>query len=457
MRFFRCLVWLFAFFLHFSPCLGESEEIVVRLSTKHQLLPVYLSPILEEGSELPSSYLSQLFSVLHFDFSRNGTTKVVDRLKELDQVLKGPKPFLGISEWAKKGIFYVVRPEISGRTLMAKVLSVNSETLQESPSFQLTGEIARDRQFVHKLHDAVHASLFGQEGVASTHILYTVRTRPNPDNSETWVSEVFECDYDGANVRQVTREGSYCVTPVYVPPKSGYRVGSFFYVSYRSGQPKIFIASLKDGTGRRFSYLRGNQLMPAITQRRDRVAFISDVAGTTDLFLQPFSPEAGALGKARQIFSTQRATQASPSFSPDGSQVVFVSDKDGGPRIYIMSILSAGKSTKVGKPELITRKCRENTSPCWSPDGTKIAYSAKIDGERQIWIYDVVAKEERQLTTGTGTKENPTWAPDSLHLVFNSASSNSSELYLVNLNQPEAVKISAGKGEKRFPFWEIRN
>lgn len=106
------------------------------------------------------------------------------------------------------------------------------------------------------------------------------------------------------------------------------------------------------------------------------------------------------------------------------------------------------------KPQIISKKTRENTCPAWSPDGKKIAYSAISSGVRQIFIYDIERGTETQLTDGYGHKENPTWAPNSLHLMFNSTTPDSSELFMINLNQKKGVKVTRGSGEKRFPAWE---
>lgn len=86
----------------------------------------------------------------------------------------------------------------------------------------------------------------------------------------------------------------------------------------------------------------------------------------------------------------------------------------------------------------------------------KLAYAAKTDGVRQIWIYDFESGEEKQLTTGPETKENPAWAPDSIHLIYNTETDGSSELYLINLLQPDPAQISKGPGQKRFASWETR-
>jgi TolB protein len=268
---------------------------------------------------------------------------------------------------------------------------------------------------------------------------------------------VWESDYDGENVRPLTSNSGYSVTPLYVPPKSGFATGSFFFVSYKTGQPKIYYQSLNDSaSARRLTLLRGNQLMPAISRQRNKMAFISDVTGNPDLFVQDFSPEAGAIGKPYQIFSAHLSTQGSPTFSPDGKQIAFVSNKDGSPRIYSIEVPAPGTSLNQIKPTLITKRNRESTAPAWSPDGTKLAYCSITQGVRQIWVYDFITREEKQVTQGQGNKENPSWAPNSLHLVFNSSDAGACEVYMINLNQPDAVRITTGAGEKRFPNWEPR-
>ena len=167
--------------------------------------------------------------------------------------------------------------------------------------------------------------------------------------------------------------------------------------------------------------------------------------------MQPLDRKTQPLGKARQIYSSPHATQASPAFSPDEKKIAFVSDKDGPPRIYVLDLPNS-KDTNRPKPQLITLKNRENTSPAWSPDGKKIAYSAKIDNVRQIWIYDFATQEEKQLTTGPENKENAAWAPDSLHLIYNTESATGSDLYFIHLLQPEPIQIAKG----RFASWETR-
>lgn len=437
----RFLSFLFLL-LGVVPLMTSYEEMVVHLGTEVELLPIYISAPEANESGLSEKYLLQLAEILRFDFLYNGMTTVVN-----EKIKKNQRAFSDFAGWAKEGISYIISPEIKNKKFSAKIYLINSGQIKSIDGIVLSGDLAKDRKIIHQVSDTIFNALFGLQGVASTQVLYALKTQDPV--TKKWTSSIYEADYDGANSRIVGGKGEYAINPKYVPSSH-----AFLYVSYKTGQPKIYFGNLLDDKTQRFSLLKGNQLLPAMSKQRDQIAFISDVTGNPDLFLQEFDPERGAIGKPRQIYAAYRATQGSPTFSPDGKRIAFVSNKDGSPRIYVINIPPPGMELKNIKAQLITRINRENTAPAWSPDGSKIAYCSNINGTRQIWLYDFASNSERQLTQGPKHKENPAWALDSLHLIFNTADVQEAELYLMNLNQPGAVKITSGPGEKYFPNWD---
>ncbi len=442
-----------------TPVFGFADAVRVALATEQRTLPLYLVQPKLSDNGLSKAYADSLWKVLTYDLNNNARTSVSASIGAVesshkDNALNHPG---AADELRKRQIFYLVKGAIANSRLTLAVFSLSAGRVHTTEPVILTGDLSKDRKRIHELADLVHQLLFDSPGVAATQMLYTVRRFHAGSNGTPWKSDVWAADWDGANARPVTTDGAYCVTPSFLPPR-GAKMGAkhFLYVSYKTGQPKIYIAAITGGQPQRLTYLRGNQLMPAMNTARGLIAFISDANGNPDLFIQQFSHESGPIGKPIELFSHPGATQGSPTFSADGRRLAFVSDKDGSPRIYVMDIPQVGAN--MGRPAIscITRLNSENVSPMWSPDGKKIAYSAKTGGVRQIWIYDFATGTETQLTEGKLNKENPAWAPNSLHLLYNTDDNDTAELYLVDLNRKQPIKISEGAGQKRFPAWEPR-
>jgi len=428
----------------------NDNNLVVRLNMEEELLPVYMSGFQQGHAPFDANYLDKLSSILRFDLNHNGMTAVQTKDKKWDKTLANATQ-LSDEEWRSLPFHAFIKLSFEENSLRGEMGIRSSRALKLFQGLVLSGNLNEDRKVMHQIADTFYKELFQKTGIATTKILYTLKKNDKSPNQK-WASEIWEADYDGQNPHKII-EGGYFVTPSYIPAKPGFSSGSIIYSAYKSGQPKIYVAQLNEGVGRRLSLLRGNQFMPAVAPQRDQIAFVCDVAGNPDLFIQPFSLEKGSEGKPRQIFSCGQSVQGTPTFSPDGQKIAFVSNKDGSPRIYLLDIPKERASIKDLKPKLLTKYSRESTAPAWSPDGTKIAYCSMTQGTRQIWIYDLKKQEEKQLTFGTGHKENPSWSPNSRMLVYNDLEGDNSHLYLVGLRRKEPTQIGQSEGSQRYPSW----
>lgn len=441
---------IFLFLMIMIANLSGQDELIVQLTTEQPRVPIYLSQSRMETFAWDKGYAEQLQGVLKKDFQMTSTAKFLNEDSSIEKALAA-EPFdktESISAFTSLNPYFVIRLRMKEKSIDARVVTLATGSIKVISPLPLTGNIKDDRRVIHRLADAIHKLIFGVEGVSSTKILYTVK------EGKKWVSDIWESDYDGENTRKITQDAGYIVTPTYMTPKPQFRTGGYFYVSYKTGQPKIYYGSLKEQEGRRLTMLKGNQLMPAFSPKRDKIAFICDTTGNPDLFIMDFSPEAGPIGKPRQIFAARQATQGSPCFSPDGKQVAFVSNKDGSPKVYKMPIPKETTLLKDLKPALVSKLARESSAPAWSPNGNYLVYSSSINGTRQICLCDLRTGKESVLTTGGGSKENPSWAPNSQAIVYNKIEKSTSDLFLLNVGTRESFKLTSGVGEKRFPSWE---
>lgn len=419
------------------------EDLIIHVPTQKKLQPAYITEIHVKSSPFGSDYVKQLEEVLKFDFKHNGRTSVVESNFEAEKILADEKYQRAFYPKMLQDLHvgYVIQARIEGKQLLTSVYVASSSVLKHFKPLELSGHLCDDRRGIHRLSDGIFLDLFKTRGIATTQILYAYQPSWKSDASEIW-----QCDYDGGNAHPITHDGVQSVTPQL------YTANRFVYACYKSGQTKIYAKRCDEQSGVPCIQLSGSQFHPKVNATLTALAFTSDHMGRNDLFLQPLK-NGDPLGRPQQLYAFPKSVTASPCFSPDGKQIAFVSDQSGKPKIYLIDVPIDAKPHKRPEAKLLTNKHNACVCPAWSPDGQKIAYSAKVDGVRQIWIYDLQSKETSQLTSGLHHKENPTWAPNSHHLMYNTTDGDVYDLYLINLYDPSPVRVTNGSGIKHYPSW----
>ncbi|KKL68286.1 hypothetical protein LCGC14_2126480, partial [marine sediment metagenome] len=133
------------------------------------------------------------------------------------------------------------------------------------------------------------------------------------------------------------------------------------------------------------------------------VVFSAAQGGNTDIYrLRP--------GGQPERITSAPSIETAPSFSPDGTQVVFESDRSGSQQLYIMS-------AEGGEPRRISFGPGRYGTPVWSPRGDLIAFTKQNAGRFHIGVMRTDGSEER-LLTASFLDEGPTWAPNGRVLMF---------------------------------------
>ena len=103
-----------------------------------------------------------------------------------------------------------------------------------------------------------------------------------------------------------------------------------------------------------------------------------------------------------------------PHPSPDGSRVVFQSDRTGRWEIFVAGVGGTGLRQLTDRPG-------DNVTPKWSPDGTRIVFAASPEGQSDVFVMSADGSAVRRLTDHPGDDSHPQWFPDGSRIVFNSS------------------------------------
>ncbi len=146
-------------------------------------------------------------------------------------------------------------------------------------------------------------------------------------------------------------------------------------------------------------------------------------------------------------FNSLEFIYSSGSWSTDGQRFVFSAVTDGKPELVLVNMKKNSIEREIKFPKL-----GEIFSPDWSPDGRSIAFSATTGGQSDLYVYDVSSGKLNRLTNDLFADLQPAWSPDGRQIAFvtDRFSTNLGDLktgnYRIALIDPETHEIRALPG-----------
>ncbi|HEU4357070.1 MAG TPA: Tol-Pal system beta propeller repeat protein TolB [Xanthobacteraceae bacterium] len=251
------------------------------------------------------------------------------------------------------------------------------------------------RRIAHIISDAIYERITGDRGYFDTRIVFVDESGPK----ERRIKRLALMDQDGANVRYLTRGDDLVLTP-----RFSSSADTITYMSYREGDPKVYLMNIETGQREIVSNFPGMTFSPRFSPDGQRVIFSLQRGGSSNLFVMDLRSKATTRLTDTQVIDT------APSYSPDGTRISFESDRGGKQQIYVMAA-TGGEAQRISFGE------GAYSTPVWSPRGDYIAFTKQTESKFAIGIMRTDGSGERILTEGYHN-EGPTWSPNGRVIMF---------------------------------------
>jgi TolB protein len=156
-----------------------------------------------------------------------------------------------------------------------------------------------------------------------------------------------------------------------------------------------------------------------------RMAYISVLGHLPNKTFQLIVADAD--GENPRVVMQSREPLMSPSWSPDGSSLAYVSFEDRLPTVLVQTL-------KTGDRRKVSAHAGVNQAPAWSPDGKKLALVLSTrDGNLDIYVMDLASQQLSRITDDPGIDTEPQWSKDGQSLYFTSDRAGGPQIYKVGI------------------------
>ena len=387
-----------------------------------------------EGGDPASA--SAMYQVIQRDLQLSGYFEIIDQLAYIEPNSAGLAPGeFDFADWRVPGAAGLAK---TGLTSEGDMLAVELHVYDVDGGVRtlqrvLSGNKEQKRLLGHHVANAIIEAFTGEAGIFDTSIVAVANFGQG--------KEIYVFDFDGEGRRPVSRNGSINLSPAWSP--DGTRIT---YTSYRDNNPDLWMTDLRTNRHTKLSGRPGINAGAEWSPDGTEIALtLSKEQGNSDIYALDVN------GSIVRRMTRHWAIDVSPSYSPDGSKVAFVSARLGTPQIFAMD-------REGGEPVRLTQRGGHNVSPAWSPDGSRLAFAGRDEGRFDIFVVNADGSGLRRLTQSSGDDEDPTWSPDGNHILFSSSRDGlGKQLYIMTADGKSQTRITDGTGSFSNPQWGPRD
>ena len=393
--------------------------------------PVAIVPFGFQGTT-PDEVLD-IASVIAADLARSGRFAPIPVADMLQKPTTGTE--IDFDDWSILGVEAVVvgRLEQTGAnaySLQFQLFDVFRR--QQLVGYRMPASRGTMRKAAHRAADMIYEKLTGIPGVFGTQVAYV--TAKGSGNSRLYSLVI--SDADGENEQTIMESPDPIMSPAWSPDSR-----QLAYVSFEDNVSSVFVQTLRTGNRIKVSSRPGINGAPAFSpDGRQLVLTLGGADGNLDIHVLDLT--------SRELtrLTTNRAIDTEGSWSPDGKEIFFTSDRSGGPQIYRVS--ADGRGT----PERVTFEGSYNARPRLSPDGSKLAMVHLDRGNYRIAVMDMKRKDLLVLSAGS-QDESPSFAPNSDTLIYATRQGGNGVLETVSADGLVRQQLAGGQIDVREPVW----
>ena len=144
-----------------------------------------------------------------------------------------------------------------------------------------------------------------------------------------------------------------------------------------------------------------------------------------------------------------------PVFSPDGSKILFHSNRDGNYNLYTVTPSGSDLTQLTDSPQA-------DTYGSWSPDGSQIVFQTKRNGNKEIYVMNADGSDQTRLTENDVDDQYPVWSPNGDHILYCEEVkvddlTSIFELFIMNTDGSDQRQLTFGPESYAFPAWSPDN